>query len=170
MIPEPWKRVGAVAIPEGNLTDILLEMPQEEFGRLIHANLAPRDPSGAGRQPWSLLWATVAGDQDLTDSATEHLQSWKDACTAAAPTADANTARRISKFQRQADEALNRLDQPLAWAGVAAVKFNVPARRVIEQLVDAICAHRNSTTDPTDSDRALWAAMDALGLDPDHQL
>lgn len=167
MLAEPWARVPAVEIPSGNLAEALGGMPDDELEALIQANLLPRDPKD--RRRWEVLWGIISGSPQLTDRVGDIVEAWLDTCEEAveAGRVDERGQKRITKFVTNCEAALDRLDQPLAWLGPRARQFNPAARKLIDELVQAIDLHRTNTVTPSDQDQHLWQVLTALNLDPD---
>lgn len=170
MNTEPWRRVAPIAIPtQPSIAGALDTTSDEDVVALVHANLLPRDP--AQRGAWAKLWATIAADENLTNLVSEALDSWLDQADDAEDTeTDPKTLKRIAKFRQTAESALDRLDQPLAWAGPVARRYNRPARRTLDDLVTAITGHRDNTAITRATDQDLWAVLAELHLDPDSEL
>ncbi len=164
-ICEPWKRVEPISLPSSRIEQRLLAMSPDDFAALVHANLLPRHPEG--RELFRIVWGTIAANDELADRTADLLEEWIATSQQAVGT-DPTTDRRVAKFIQTANAALDRIDQPLAWAGPEARKYNLPARGVIEKLVDAIDTHRSTTPNPTPEDRQLWAVLGAVGLDIKH--
>lgn len=167
MNTEPWRRVAPIAIPtEPSIADALDLASDDDVVALVHANLLPRDP--AQRGAWAKLWAIIAADEDLTTLVGDAIDGWLDqADQAEATETDPKTLKRIAKFRQTAEAALDRLDQPLAWAGPIARRYNRPARHTLDALVSAITTHRANTSAPRAADHDLWSLLDQLHLDPD---
>lgn len=170
MTTEPWRRVAPITIPtEPSIAEALDLASDDDVIALAHANLLPRDP--AQRRTWGKLWATIAADEKLTNLVGDALEGWLDQAEAAEGSeTDPKTLKRIAKFQQTAGEALDRLDQPLAWAGPVARRYNRPSRRTLDDLVTAIATHRDNTATPRATDRDLWSVLAELHLDPDSDL
>lgn len=170
MNTEPWKRVAPIAIPtELSIAEALDTASDDDVVALVHANLLPRDP--AQRGAWAKLWATIAADENLTNLVGDALDSWLDqADQAEATETDPKALKRIAKFRQTAESALDRLDQPLAWAGPVARRYNRPSRRTLDDLVHEIATHRDNTATARATDRDLWAVLAEVHLDPDSDL
>lgn len=173
MTTEPWRRVEPVAIPtDADLATALLNLNDDDYATLLLANLLPRPDQ---HKRWKSMWAAIAGDETLTRRTTDQINQWLETSYAAQAAAeesvdDVKTFKRITKFIVQAEDSLDRLDQPLAWAGPAAKPYNRPSRKAIELLADAIRNHRIATGDPRPADLAVWGALEPLGIDPDAPL
>lgn len=180
LIERPWARVKAPAsIPDGDLRAGLTRLDDRQFPELIRSHLVPRDTSPAGRARWQQLWTEIDQDAVLADRTFDVLEQFLDASEAAAedPQLENAQRQRAQKFARFCNDAWRRLqgsleeDEPLSWAGRAALGFNRPARKVIEELVQAIGDHRSTgrfeELPPTEADRRLWAVLRRVGLDPD---
>lgn len=177
LLERPWSRVKTpVAIPDPLSVPALSALAAEQFAALLRDHLVPREPSGVDRERWERLWAVLGRDDGLADRAFDVLEQFLDQTDRALRSdgLDAHQRRRAQKFERFCDDAWQRLrvddDKPLGWAGRAAAGFNPPARKVLEQLVDAIAQHRNTVTaagPPREADAQLWAVLRRVDLDPD---
>lgn len=180
LIERPWTRVkDPVPIPAGDLKAALATMDDLSLAELIRSHLVPRDTEPSGRTRWHQLWTEIDQDTALADRTFDVLEQFLDASEAATADSELDTAQRqrAQKFHRFCNDAWHRLqgsldeDEPLSWAGRAAAGFNRPARKVIEQLVQAIDEHRSTArklaAQPTAADRRLWQVLRQVGLDPD---
>lgn len=180
LIERPWARVkNPASIPDGDLNVQLTALDDLHFAELIRSHLVPRDTEPNGRARWQQLWTEIDQDADLADRTFDILEQFLDASEAAVddPDLDSTQRQRAQKFSRFCNDAWHRLqasldeDEPLSWAGRAAVGFNRPARKVIEQLVRAIGEHRSAVREeeasPTVADRRLWAVLRQVSLDPE---
>jgi hypothetical protein len=176
LIEQPWSRVkNPVAIPPALDPAGLAALPDEEFARLVRDHLVPRQPAGEERRLWERLWGLLGRDERLADRTFDVLEDFLDGVEAVLDSGqlDEHQQARAEKFRRFCDDAWKRLqvddDKPLGWAGRAAAGFNPPARRVIEQLVDAIAEHRRTvaTAATTPKDKRLWQVLADVGLDPE---
>lgn len=170
MNTEPWRRVAPITIPtEPSIAEALDTTSDDDVVALVHANLLPRDPTYRGA--WTKLWAIIAADENLTNLVGDALEDWLDQADQAESTeTDPKTLKRIAKFRKTAEAALNRLDQPLAWAGPVARRYNRPARRTLDDLVHEITTHRDNTAVARATDQDLWSVLAELDLDPDSDL
>ncbi|HEY5846138.1 MAG TPA: hypothetical protein VIT42_05035 [Microlunatus sp.] len=180
LIECPWVRVKSPAlIPDGDLRTELARLDDLQFAELIRSHLVPRDPQPDRRARWQQLWTDIDQDAHLAERTFDVLEQFLDASEAAMEDSQLESVQRqrAQKFHRFCNDAWHRLqgsleeDEPLSWAGRAAVGFNRPARRVIEQLVQAIGEHRgavlNGGPPPSSADRRLWTVLRRVGLDPD---
>lgn len=179
LVDQPWARVkNPIPIPAtADLQAELLRLDPAAFAALLRCHLVPRDNQPDARQRWSILWAAIDADPDLADQTFDVLEEFLDACDAAASddTLNDQQRKRAVKFRRFCDDAWQRLQnvpaaaEPLAWAGRAASGFNLPARRVLATLVDAIDRHRQTIQEEGEAraaDDQLWAVLRAVSLDP----
>lgn len=180
LIERPWARVKTPAsIPDGDLRTELSRLDDVPFAEVIRSHLVPRGTEPAGRARWQQLWTEIDQDPALAERTFDVLEQFLDASEAAAedPHLDTAQRQRAQKFSRFCNDAWRRLqgsleeDEPLSWAGRAAVGFNRPARKVIDQLVQAIGEHRHAGrkggSAPTAADRQLWTVLRRVGLDPE---
>lgn len=173
-LERPWARVKTpAALPQPLTGEVLTELSDDGFAQLLRDQLLPRDSSGEGRAQWDLLWALLAGDDDLAERAYDVLETFLDTIeqARAAGGLEERELTRMEKFGQSCTAAWNRLealDQPLGWAGNRAKAFNPPARRVIEELVRAIVEHRTTVSggEPDPADRRLWSVLESVRLDP----
>ena len=179
LIECPWVRVKSPAlIPDGDLRIELARLDDLRFAELIRSHLVPRDSQPEGRARWQQLWTDIDQDAQLAERTFDVLEQLLDASEAATEDSQLESVqrRRAQKFHRFCSDAWHRLEgsveegEPLGWAGRAAVGFNRPARKVIEQLVQAISEHRVAVLDegspPSSADRRLWTVLGRVGLDP----
>ncbi len=177
LLEQPWRRVKIpAALPEPLSVAALSGLAAEEFAVLLRDHLVPRNPAGVDRERWERLWAVLSRDDALSDRAFDVLEEFLDQVDRAlrSDALDAHQRRRAQKFERFCDDAWQRLrvddDKPLGWAGRAAAGFNPPARKVLEQLVDAVAQHRSAVTaagSASAADEQLWAVLRHVDLDPD---
>jgi len=177
LLERPWDRVKSpVTIPEPLNADQIGQMAAVDFAVLLRDHLVPREPAGGGRRQWERLWDLLAADDRLADRAFDVLDEFLDAAEAALESGelDSHQQSRARKFTRFCEDGWKRLqvdsDRPLGWAGRAAANFSPPARKVLQQLVDAIDTHRREVTAggvPSAEDRQLWSALRAVDLDPE---
>ncbi len=177
LLERPWSRVKTpVAIPDPLGPAALLKLALEDFAVLVRDHLVPRDPGGPERDRWEQLWVLLGRDDQLAERVYDVLEDFLDQAEQALAGGglDEHQRRRAQKFARFCEDSWQRLrvedDKPLGWAGRAGSGFNPAARKVIEQLVDAIAEHRAAVTSagtvrPTD--RELWKALRDVGLDPE---
>jgi hypothetical protein len=179
LLERPWDRVKTpTAIPASLTAETLEGLPAEEFARLLRDHLVPREATGPGRQRWQEMWNLLSRDDDLAERAFDVLEEFLDQVEEALEdkSLDEHQRKRAQKFARFCDDAWKRLqiddDKPLAWAGRAAAGFNPPGRKVIDQLVTAIAAHRRevqASRAGRPEDERLWRSLRAVGLDPDQK-
>jgi hypothetical protein len=178
LLEQPWMRAKEpAAIPDPPDRESLLALTPEQYARLLRDNLVPREPTGPVRERWEQLWRTVTRSERLAERTSDVLEDFLDATEEALTSGDLDDAqrKRAQKFRRFCGDAWKRLqideDLPLGWAGRAAAGFNPPARRVLEQLVDAIADHRRSVRGREvvrPADESLWAILASVGLDPEN--
>lgn len=174
MLERPWARVKTAAeLPQPLTGETLAVLPDEDFATLLRDHLLPRDTSVVGRAQWDRLWVLLAGDDALAERAYDVLEAFMDAIERARAdgSQDERDLARMEKYGRTCAAAWNRLeslDRPLGWAGRRARAFNQQARRVIDELVQAIAEHRREVgPDGTAVDEQLWDTLQAVGLDPE---
>lgn len=177
LVDEPWARVrDRAAFPSPLSASGLSKADEVFFAELLRQNLVPQQ--GQDRRQWQRLWSIVGLDDDLAARAGSILEDFLDQTESAVTDQVLGEAgcKRAAKFIRQCEDALARLDrapdEPLGWAGNAASGFNPPARRVLEQLVEAIADHREGVTSADQvrpQDEQLWQILKRVDLDPrDH--
>ena len=166
--PRPWLRVkDPQPLPETSkpalLARQLRELDENSLGRLIRDHLVPLSSDRSYRTRWNGFWSSLGFDPVLRDRATGIINNFLDLAEGAleANDQDDNQTKRTEKFFDRCEGALDRIlkreDEPLAWAGAAAMTFNPPARAVIDQLVSAIEKHRSDL-----DNEALWATLDSV--------
>lgn len=163
------------AIPDLVGPEVLRDLDDESLTLLLRDHLVPRSDDVDARRRWEQLWTLLRADAALADRAFDVLEGLLDTSETAiaAGELDEQHLRRAEKFRRFCEDAWRRLqvddDKPLGWAGRAASGFNPPARRVIEQLVDAIVDHRREVAKSaaSDADKRLWKILIAVDLDPE---
>jgi hypothetical protein len=180
VLDTPWARPEVIeAIPEPVTSQVLAEMDEMRFARLIRDHLVPRQPAGPERHSWDTLWDLLREDDELADRTVDVLDDFLAAIDTAlaaegSQQLDERQTKRASKFARFCEDAWHRLEEdsgPLAWAGKAGRGFTPGARRVIATLVDAIDTHRTIITaagpgEARAPDRELWDVLPQVGLDP----
>ncbi len=164
--PSPWMRVkDPTPLPKDpsptKLANSLRDCDDEVLGRLIRDHLVPLSDETAYRRGWNAFWRALGFDPVLRARADTILDGFLDVAEAAldAGGQDAAQVKRTEAFFERCENALDRIlkreDEPLAWAGAAAVRYNPVSRKVIDQLATAIAQHRR------DLDNAvLWSTFD----------
>lgn len=177
MLDRPWDRVkDPTPIPARLSESTLVEMAEDGFATLLRDNLLPRQDRAAWRELWDLL----DGDDDLADRALDVLEDFERQTSRhlAEEADDERDRARATKFLQVLSQALSRLDndsqegrrrdEPLAWAGRRAERFNPLGRRVIEQLVFAVDQHRAQVgeREARPEDLELWRVLGEIRFDP----
>ena len=164
VLAEPWARVKKpIPLPRLDYPTIK-NLDDTEFATLVRDHLIPRAgiSPGAFRQLWALL-GSAAGLADRTADVLEQFLDQVDELEQ--DELEETTARRVTKFARQVEQAYDRLERsetaPLSWAGPIATRYNNTARETIDTLVTAIHEHRSHG-----DDARLYAVLDDVGLDP----
>lgn len=171
---QPWRRQqDPEPIPVVLDVDVLLELDDEVFLRVIRDNLLPRQD----RDAWQRLWSRLTGFDELADRTFDALEVLIGDCEhdLASGLLDEKGTSRATKYLEQATIAWRRLEDDtggkrLQWAGRAGTGFPPGAQKVIGALVQAIDEHRSRRqVDPgggDEIDRQLWAVLRRIDLDP----
>jgi hypothetical protein len=175
LIERPWARVTSpTEIPDPVADETLAALDDAGFAALLRDQLVPRQPHGPERDRWERLWTVLVETDALAERAFDVLEEFLDTIERAkAGGVEDRERKRVEKYERFVNAAWNRLEtveRPLGWAGRGAMVFNAPARKVIDELVLAIAAHRRGvqSTRPTgDVDEELWRVLRRVRLDPD---
>lgn len=166
--PTPWARVKDPRPLPGEqsptaLARQLRNVDDEILGRLIRDHSMPLSDDVAYRRQWNAFWSALGFDPNLRERADAILDGFLDLAEEALDAGDTNAAetKRLNAFFLRCEQALDRIlkreDSPLAWAGVAAARYNPPARDVIDQLAVAIAQHQRDL-----DNSALWTTFDAV--------
>lgn len=172
VINEPWTRPAPVPIPKGALAPQLEALDDDAYELFLRAQLQPADTKSRSR--WNILWTEIAERPALNQRTRRTLERWKTLCEVAMDTttgdhkADLDTHYAARKFITTCDQALSRLDRPLAWLGKRAWQFNVDTRPIVDDLIQTIARHRASTPNPNPADLELWEVLTRHQLDPNH--
>lgn len=170
---EPWRRNKTPAPLPANPADArtVSELADPELAAIIRDNLLPRSNGAGDTAAWRSFWNTLTFDPTLNNRANEIIDVYIEQSSAALEAGKLDDAqyKRAAKFHDLCVHALDRLDKvvddPLAWAGSRAARFNPRSREVINTLVQAISAHREDNDDPK-----LWAVLAEVRLDPGQPL
>lgn len=162
----PWmrpKKDDVALISEHTTTRWLHSLNDVDLARTLRDNLIPRHDTP--RHRWHKFWDLVAMDPAMSDRVFQILETFADQAESAEPRDEAE-GRRLRKFATYVDGALDRFEEreeaPLAWLGPKASRYNPEARKVIEQLINAIDDHRRNR-----DDEALYEVLRDLGFDPE---
>lgn len=170
---QPWARVkNPCPIPAPVDEVVYRVLDDDSLAQVIRDHILPRSEDAPYREAWAQLWALLEADDDLADRALDVLEDFIDGTEADIDGGELSSQqlRRARMYLKRFSDRWERLDNanpvPLQWAGKAAEGLPMPARRVVEKLVNAIDAHRAGTTNPTTVDKTLWGILAKTGLDP----